>query len=114
MIRNVTRETTLATDVHWARSAGERTRGLLDWLEIVEGQALIISPCNSIHMIGMAFAIDVLFVDKTGRVLRAIEAIRPWRFTRIYFRARHTIELPIGAIARSQTEVGDQLEFGLS
>jgi uncharacterized membrane protein (UPF0127 family) len=111
MIRNQTRHTTVATDVHWARSAIDRTRGLLDWTSIDQGQALVISPCNSIHMFGMRFSIDVLFVDKGGQVIRAIEGLRPWRFTRIYFRARHTIELPLGAIATSLTELGDQLEI---
>ena len=111
MIRNLTRNTTVATDVRWARSAIDRTRGLLDWPAIDEGQALVISPCNSIHMFGMRFAIDVLFVDKGGRVVRAIEGLRPWRFTRIYFRAKRTIELPPGAIAASLTEPGDQLDI---
>jgi len=111
MIRNLTRNTTVATDVRWARSATERTRGLLDWKAIDEGQALVISPCNSIHMFGMRFPIDVLFVDKDGRVVRAIEGLKPWRLTRIYFRARHTIELPLGAISGSHTEPGDQLDI---
>jgi len=109
MIRNLSRKTTLATDVHWALSAKDRTRGLLDWQEIRDGQAMVISPCSSIHMFGMRFAIDVLFVDKEGQVLRAIEGIKPWRFTRIYFRARYTVELPLGAIAKSLTERGDLL-----
>lgn len=111
MIRNLTRQTTVATEVHWARSATERTRGLLDWAEIGDGQALVISPCNSVHMFGMRFSIDVLFVDKGGRVVRAIEGLRPWRLTRIYFRARQTIELPLGAIATSRTTAGDQLDI---
>jgi len=111
LIRNASRDTLVATDVHWALSVEERTRGLLDWDQIEPGEALIISPCNSIHMVGMAFPIDVLFVDKLKRVIRCIEGIKPWRFTRIYFRARHTIELPVGAIRKSLTQPGDQLEF---
>ena len=111
MIRNATRDTLVATEVHWALSLEERTRGLLDWERIEPGEALIISPCKSIHMVGMAFPIDVLFVDKMNRVVRCIEGIKPWRFTRIYFRARHTIELPVGAIRNSLTQPGDQLEF---
>lgn len=30
---------------------------------------LVIKPCNSIHMFFMKFSIDVLFVDKEGRVV---------------------------------------------
>ena len=111
VLRNISRGSELATDVHLALSVAERTRGLLDWSEIREGQALIISPCNSVHMFGMRFAIDVLFLDKAGVVVRAIEGLKPWRFTRLHFRARHTVELPPGAIARSGTQRGDKIEL---
>ncbi|MEE2827678.1 MAG: DUF192 domain-containing protein [Myxococcota bacterium] len=111
MIRNLTRGTLVATEEVWAQTIQERTRGLLDWDGIEAGQALVISPCKSIHMFGMRFPIDLLFVRADGVVLRAIEGIKPWRLTRIYFTARHTIELPVGAIAASSTEPGDQLEL---
>lgn len=108
-LRNLTRGTVLATDEVWAITAQARMRGLLDHEGLGAGEALILSPCNSVHMFGMRFALDVLFVDKSGVVLRAIEGLRPWRFTRIYFRARHTVELPVGVIAASATKPGDRL-----
>ncbi len=111
MIRNVTRDTVLATAERWARTYSERTRGLLDSEGLEPGEALVISPCNSVHMFGMKFAIDVLFVKKDGTVVRAIPNLKPWRATRIYFTAKHTIELPVGAIEASGTEKGDRLEF---
>ena len=109
MIKNLTRESVLATEEVWAKSVQERTRGLLDWESIEEGQALVIAPCNSVHMFGMAFPIDVLFLDKDHVVVRAIECLKPWRLTRIYFSARYTVELPVGTIARSGTRKGDRL-----
>jgi uncharacterized membrane protein (UPF0127 family) len=111
VIRNDTRGTVVADRERWAKTPAERMRGLLDSPGLQPGEALVISPCNSIHMFGMQFAIDVLFVRKDGVVIRAIEAIRPGRLTRIYFTAKHTIELPIGAIAASQTQKGDQLTW---
>ena len=114
MIRNLSRETVIATDVEWAVTPQQRMRGLLDRDHLEQGKALIISPCNSIHMFFMKFPIDVLFVSEAGVVVRAIENLRPWRLTRIYFTAKHTIELPTGAISRSNTEKGDQIELPLS
>ena len=111
MIRNVTRDTVVASAERWARSYNERTRGLLDSDGLAPGEALVISPCNSVHMFGMKFAIDVLFVKKDGTVVRAIRNLKPWRATRIYFTAKHTIELPVGAIEASATEPGDELEW---
>ena len=111
MIRNVTRDTVVADAERWALTVSERTRGLLDSAGLASGEALVISPCNSVHMFGMRFAIDVLFVRKDGRVVRAIPNLKPWRATRIYFTAKHTIELPTGAIEASGTEPGDLLEW---
>jgi uncharacterized protein len=111
MIRNTTRGTVLASAERWALTVAERTRGLLDSDGLAEGEALVISPCNSIHMFGMRFPLDVVFVRKDGTVVRAISNIKPWRATRIYFTAKHTIELPVGAIEASGTQKGDQLEW---
>ena len=54
----------------------------------------------------MRFAIDVLFVSKDGRVR---SNLRPGRIAAA-FRAFAVIELPVGAIERSGTRAGDQLE----
>ena len=111
MIRNATRGTVLATDEVWATSAADRMRGLLERDGLEEGEALVISPCTSVHMFGMSFPLDVVFVKKDGTVVRAISNLRPNRATRIYFTAKHTIELPVGVIAASGTEKGDRLTW---
>jgi uncharacterized membrane protein (UPF0127 family) len=111
VIRNSTRGTTLATHEVWATETEDRMRGLLDRDGLELGEALVISPCNSVHMFGMTFALDVVFVSAAGAVVRVLENLRPWRFTRIHFRAKHTIELPVGTISATKTERGDQLEW---
>ncbi len=111
MIENITRGTELATAVEWATTPKSRARGLLGRSGLGEGQALVIAPCNSVHMMFMRFPIDVVFATNDGRVLRAIAALRPWRMTRIHSGAHYAIEMPVGAIARSHTEAGDQLRL---
>ena len=111
MIRNLSRGTVVATDVEWALTPQERMRGLLDRDGLDPGSALVISPCNSVHMFFMKFAIDVLFLNSEGVVVRAIEGLRPWRLTRVYFSARHTVELPLGSITASKTKKGDKLSL---
>ena len=110
-ILNVTRGTVLADRETWAVSAADRTRGLLDHDRLDAGEGLVISPCNSVHMFGMRFALDVVFVDKQDRVVRTIENLQPMGFTRIYLSAKRVIELPVGTIGASRTEPGDQLEL---
>jgi len=110
-IRNRTRGTVLATDERWARTPAERMRGLLDADDLPPGGCLVISPCNSVHMFGMKFPLDVVFCKADGTVVRAISCLRPWRLTRIYFTAKHTLELPVGVVAQSGTAPGDALEW---
>jgi uncharacterized membrane protein (UPF0127 family) len=64
--------------------------------ELPAGRALWIEPCNSIHMFFMRFAIDVLFLDREGKVKRVMLRLRPWRISPIVFGARCVIELPAG------------------
>ncbi|CAN5637872.1 hypothetical protein BH23CHL2_BH23CHL2_20250 [soil metagenome] len=78
--------------------------------DFVDGQAVVIDPCTSIHMFFMRFPIDVLYVNRDNCVVRAQPGIRPWRVGPLYTKgARFVIELPEGTIARSGTIVGDQL-----
>lgn len=92
-----------------ADTFASRFKGLLGRDGLEEGGGLHIEPCNSIHMFFMKFSIDVVFLDDDSRVVRAISAIKPWRVTRVYSKATSVLELPVGAIARSQVAPGDVL-----
>lgn len=45
-----------------------------------KGTALLISPCRSIHTLGMKVPIDIAFLDKDGAVLKVHRAVRPGVF----------------------------------
>lgn len=111
VIRNASKGTLLATEETWARTPAERLTGLLEHTSLDPGQALMITRCNSIHMFGMRFAIDVAFLKKDGTVVRVIHAIKPGRFTRIHFTASMALELPAGTLEATRTEAGDRLEW---
>jgi uncharacterized membrane protein (UPF0127 family) len=106
---NETRDQLLAARAELAERASERMRGLLGRDALPEGDALVIRPCTSIHTFFMRFAIDVLFLDGDGRVLRAIPRMRPWRLTRIYPRAACVAECWAGAIEKTGTREGDRV-----
>jgi uncharacterized membrane protein (UPF0127 family) len=57
----------------------------------------------------MRFSIDVLFLDKDFRVMRAVSALAPFR-TSVVRQAVYVLELPVGAIQTSGTEAGDQIQ----
>lgn len=109
-LKNVTRGTTIATQVEVARSFLARGKGLMLRRTFPRGSALVIDPCSSIHMFFMRFPIDVLYMDRENRVVRTQQGIKPWRVGPLYTRsAKYVIELPVGTIERSKTQVGDQI-----
>jgi len=86
-----------------------RLRGLLGRTIEPEG-GLLLTPCNAIHMIGMRYAIDAVYLDKHGNVLRADESVKPGRVCAIQHGARHVLELPEGSVSRHSIQLGDRLE----
>ena len=62
-------------------------------------------------MFFMRFPIDVLFLDRTGRVVRAVSDVRPWVPALAARGAREVVELRVGTIAESGTQAGDDLVF---
>ena len=108
---NLTRDTVLAERLVRATTFRARLIGLLGRKSLPEGEGLSIEPCSSVHMLFMRFAIDVVFVNADGRVVRAISGLRPWRATRLYPEARWVAELPNGTLARSGTAEGDSLQI---
>ena len=81
-----------------ARTAPERMRGLLGRSGLPAGEALLIERCNGVHTFGMQFAIDVLFLDRDGTVLKAFPGLRPWRMAHGGTRARYALEAAAGSL----------------
>ena len=59
----------------------DRMRGLLGREQLTDQQALWISPCPSVHTIGMRYAIDVIFLSKQGNVQKITSNLKPLKFS---------------------------------
>jgi uncharacterized membrane protein (UPF0127 family) len=70
---------------------------------------LLLKPCNSIHSFFMKFSFDVLFLDSDYIVVYKIERMCPYRVSPAIRKAKMTLELPVGSISKSNTQLGDQL-----
>lgn len=110
-ITNQSNNAILAENAVVAATFLSRIIGLLDRKELLPGQALVIRPCNSVHTFFMRFAIDVVFVDKGNKVVRAINTMRPFRISSVYFSSFSVVELPAGTLRKTSTREGDVLEF---
>jgi uncharacterized membrane protein (UPF0127 family) len=108
-ISNQTRDTTLASRAWAARTFWSRGVGLLGRKSLEEGEGLLIEPCKSVHTAFMRFPIDVIYIDKEHRVVKLVPSMRAFRASAALKASHAVLELPVGAIGRSQTAVGDQL-----
>jgi uncharacterized membrane protein (UPF0127 family) len=108
---NQTKNTVLAKDVFIASTLFKRIKGLLGKKTLLPDQAIILDPCNSVHTFFMHFAIDLLFVDKDYKVVKALFKVVPNRISRIYWHASRVIELPAGKLNLTHTQAQDQLQL---
>ncbi|MEK6191299.1 MAG: DUF192 domain-containing protein [Chloroflexota bacterium] len=94
-----------------ARSLRDRTVGLLGTAELPAAEGLWIERSPSIHMFFMRYPIDAVFVDRSGRVVRIVERLRPWRIVAWVRGARDCLEMPAGAAQAAGIQVGDELRL---
>jgi tetratricopeptide (TPR) repeat protein len=91
----------------------DRLRGLLGSALPDAGCGLWLEPCGAVHSFGMRGAIDLLFVDRDGRVVAVRAGFAPWR-TASCRAACSTIELRAGEAARLRIEAGAVLKQATS
>lgn len=96
---------------HVAASWLQRLRGLLFYQPLSDTEGLWITPCRSIHTLGMRYALDVVFVDREKRVRALRSNVRPARLCNGPRMRLDTLELPVGRIAQMELRVGDRLSL---
>jgi uncharacterized membrane protein (UPF0127 family) len=109
-VLNKTRESVLGTRIGVADGWWSRARGLLGGAPPA-GEGILLSPCRAVHTFGMRCPLDVLFLDRGGRVVASYQALRAWRWTRFHRDAEYALEVPIGTIAATSTRLDDLLAW---
>jgi uncharacterized membrane protein (UPF0127 family) len=71
----------VATIVEVAVSRVDRRRGLLGRHGLDASAALMLAPCAAVHTAFMRFPLDVVFVDRAGRVRKIVRDLGPWRMS---------------------------------
>jgi uncharacterized membrane protein (UPF0127 family) len=113
---NQTRGTVLCERLEDAGGLGGQSRGLLGRDSLEPGTGMLFengrfTPMMWMHMFFMRFAIDIVFLDRRGQVVKVNRNLKPWRVSSMVFGARVALELPAGAAEASATEPGDQIRF---
>ena len=89
-----------------------RLRGLMLAPPLAPDAGLLLTRFASVHCAFMRQAIDVVYLDAAGAVLKCVPRVKPWRASAADPRsgARHTLELAAGAIERLGVKPGDRFE----
>ncbi|NLW45457.1 MAG: DUF192 domain-containing protein [Syntrophomonadaceae bacterium] len=101
------------TEIEVARGFWSRFRG---WMgrKPLPGTALLIYPCSSVHTFFMRTAIDVVFLNSDGLVVKLIEEMRPWRVSPIVLKAVAVLEMLAGDARKSGIREGERLPSPLA
>ena len=59
----------------------------------------------------MKFAIDAIFIDQENCVVGLVKGLKPFGISPIFFKASDVIEISVGVIEQSKTQLGDVLEI---
>lgn len=108
-ILNTTRRSVLGTRILVAETWWGRLRGFLGRPAPDPGQGLMLIPCRGVHMYWMKFPLDVVFLDPSGIVVRTYPGLEPGARTPYHREAEYAIELPVGTLEATGTQVGDKI-----
>jgi uncharacterized protein len=115
--RNLERSTVLVERLETAGSLWAKFMGLMGRPSLGAGDGLWLPASNGIHMMFMRFPIDAVFVSKaSGDGVRTVKSVhrglRAWiGLVPLVRGADGVLELPVGTIDATRTQVGDRLEI---
>src|SRR6266849_1610964 len=107
--RLATGEAVLAERLRPAHTHWTRLRGLLGTASLPAGEGLWLKPCRRIHMFGMRYAVDAVFLDDAQRIVRVLPDLGPGHVSPRVDAAASVLELPAGTAARIGLAEGAQV-----
>lgn len=97
-------------EVETAENFFKRLRGLMFRRHLAEGRGLLLAPCNSVHMLFMRFAIDVIYLDAELCIKKIVRDLTPWLGLSACLGAWGALELPSGEADRLKLVVGQKFQ----
>jgi uncharacterized membrane protein (UPF0127 family) len=98
----------LVRTLELAADSETRRKGLLGRDALAPETGFVIAPSQGVHTFGMRFPIDIVGVNREGRVVKARTAVRPSRLV-FALRAFAILELAPGVAADAGLAVDDVL-----
>lgn len=92
-----------------AQSFWRRFLGLMLTAGLPHHRGLLLVNCPSVHTCFMRYALDLVYVDAQGRIVKLVAHLRPWWGSTGGAQAVHVLELAAGSIARLGLQIGQPL-----
>ncbi len=108
-VYHVNRKKEIPVKVYKADRFLTRLIGLLGTTEPMSSGALYILPASDIHTYGMAYPIDILFLDSQGVVLKTCPVVQRNRMVKSRKSTKAVLELPAGSVEKYHIGEGDTL-----
>lgn len=109
VLRNATTGQIIAGNVRYADSWWDRIAGFIPRRVVSPDDGLWFRNCWAIHTLGMRAAIDVIFLDGDGRVVRTKRRVPLQHPAIACVGARSVVELGAGALEGRDVLAGDRL-----
>lgn len=106
---NETKGTSLGKEIILANTFLTRLMGLMGRKHLFAEEGLLLTPSTSIHMFWMKISLDLVFLNKDNQVVEVYSNIHPWEWTPAVKDCWSILEVPVGTIQLSKTQLGDQL-----
>ena len=95
--------------IELADGTWSRLKGLIGRTHLTDGEGLLISPCQAVHMYGVRFPVDVVFLNEALEVLAVYEGLQPGSRTSVHRHARYALKLPHGTLTKANIAEGQRL-----
>lgn len=96
MVRDLMKGNSSLIHIEIADTFWKRAIGLIGKPRMEAGRGLLIPDCRSIHTGFMRFPLDLVFLDRNGRVVNIVRNVRPWRVVWGGGQARSVLEVQSG------------------
>lgn len=97
-------------EIEFADNFLKRLRGLMFRRQLEKNRGLLLAPCNSVHMLFMRFAIDVIYLDENFCIKKIVHDLTPWLGISACFGAWGALELPSGTAKNLNLTVGQKFQ----
>lgn len=98
-----------SADTMWAR-----LKSRLGYKGALVNKGLLLTPCNSLRMFFIRQPIDVIFLNKSNRVIKTMSYRKPWRTVPPVKNAYATLIVPLGTVKKEKIRVDDTLQFNFN